>query len=137
MSVHTPNPYRPSFPHDTELYVAETDDPRDMEVIAQVGPAERGDEALANACLFEVAGEMLEAARAVLKNYGYFRPNVEWALPDHHPLTALRAVIAKYEDGIKRGQEEDAQWRAKHQAKAEPTAREVMDFREKAAGLTE
>ena len=42
--------------------------------------------------------KLLEAARAVLENYGYFTsPHMEWGLPDHHPLTALRDAIAKVE----------------------------------------
>ena len=110
---HTPGPlYRPEFPHDTEVYVTETERDEDLEMIAEFGPAMRDDEALANACLFEVAPQLLEAAKAVLKNYGYFRRGMEWGLPDEHPLTALRAAILTYEDGLKRGREVTEQARA-------------------------
>ena len=61
VSAHSPAPYRPRDPlHHAELFVAKTDDLRGMESIAEVGPAMRDDEALANACLFEVAPEMLD-----------------------------------------------------------------------------
>lgn len=39
--------------------------------------------------------ELVEAARAVLENYGYFHPGMTWGLPDHHPLTALWDAVTK------------------------------------------
>ena len=82
VSAHSPAPYRPRDPlHHAELYVAKTDDLRGMELIAEVGPAMRDDEALANACLFEVAGELLDAARDLVALYGDFQPGEAYADP--------------------------------------------------------
>ena len=83
MSAYSPAPYRPRDPlHHAELYVAKTDDLRDMESITEGGPAMRDDEALANACLFEVAGELLDAARDLVALYGDFQPGEGWCPAD-------------------------------------------------------
>ena len=106
MSAHSPAPYRPSDPlHHAELYVAKTDDLRGMESIAEFGPAMRDDEALANACLFEVAGELLDAARDLVALYGDFQPGEAYADPPEHPLSRARALILKYEDNVREGTE--------------------------------
>ena len=106
VSAHSPAPYRPSDPlHHAELYVAKTDDLRDMESIAEVGPAMRDDEALANACLFRWLGSC------------WTRPGTSWpctetssrvkayADPPEHPLSRARALILKYEDNVREGTE--------------------------------
>ena len=135
VSAHSPAPYRPSDPlHHAELFVAKTDDLRDMESIAEVGPAMRDDEALANACLFEVAGELLDAARDLVALYGDFQPGEAYADPPEHPLSRARALILKYEDNVREGTEAWERMMAER-AESEPTIRDVQQFRQKVHSL--
>ena len=127
VSAHSPAPYRPRDPlHHAELYVAKTDDLRGMESIAEVGPAMRDDEALANACLFEVAGELLDAARDLVALYGDFQPGEAYADPPEHPLSRARALILKYEDNVREGTDAWERMMAER-TEAEPTVRDVRE----------
>ena len=107
VSAHSPAPYRPRDPlHHAELFVAKTDDLRGMESIAEVGPAMRDDEALANACLFEVAPEMLDLLEhwMGLVDGGPMGITSATEHLDRIHATA-RAILAKYENNVREGTE--------------------------------
>ena len=54
--------YRPEFPHDNEIYFCKEDDPRNLVLIAEVGPFYSSpDEQLANAQLFHASKGLYEA----------------------------------------------------------------------------
>ena len=84
-------------------------------------------EALATLCLIEVAPELMEAAKDVVEGSGSTFVLAHVSLVD---------AIDKYEEGVRSGTEAIDLMRAEHQAKAEPTIREAMAFRSRAAGIT-
>ena len=144
--AHSPAPwYRPQDPqHHAEVYVTETEDKEDLELIFGGVPALNDYEALANGCLIEVSPELLSAAEALLEIVTQKRNSAmvgDYSIAESYgfeddEVATLRDVILKYEEGVRSGTEAIDRMRAEHQAKAEPTIRETLAFREKAAGIT-
>lgn len=114
MAKHTPGPwFRPDPPHDTEIYVTETERDSDLEMIAEVGPYDRPEEARANAALIAAAPEreaehlrdmlhcqervvnLLEAARQAEKAFRVVTGTD--VLAEIAALGALRAAIEREE----------------------------------------